>query len=128
MYKVTYPSNDEYKEHERIWGNINQLPSNFREVTEAEFAKTNYQSFHCLRKVELRYFYTPQFNGLAVHCFFLDDNVGWAMHNDWQKQKVRYFLFGLCEHEDVEIANPRMFEHIYQCKKCGRKYSVDSSG
>jgi len=38
----------------------------------------------------------------------------------------RWFRIG-CHHNLTE-ENPRMFEHIYTCKKCGYRYTTDSSG
>ena len=44
-------------------------------------------------------------------------------------ESPRYFILG-CDHKFGEDSSRRQFmhEHNYACKKCGVKYSVDSSG
>jgi len=53
-----------------------------------------------------------------------DDEFG--VHGIIYEDKPRYFKIG-CEH-DYTHCNPHMFDHRYECKKCGHKYAVDSSG
>ena len=101
----------------------NDPPVNFKEITEAEFAKSQFHSYtptHIeFRQMILKDDLTPGklAGGKMVQAklFWFSDDTGVAISGDYWKGKVRYFSFG-CNH-DVE---QKTFAPgcTPQCKKC----------
>lgn len=117
----------------------NELPSNFREITAAEFwcqfsgyAPTKRD----FRQVQLEpgkplesliMFWYGQDEGIGfTKCYnhggsIKDGTHGWC-------PPMLYFKFGKCVHDWQVHPDSRMCYHVSVCTKCGARNEVDSSG
>lgn len=130
------------QEHEERFGSYNDLPPNWREITEAEFVKGKFFSqspekteFRQLTKADIKSEKdTPLVN---AHLYFFHDGTGVALMDDHWAGKLRYFAFG-CDHKYREVHGKELqelgfqgglfaCEHAYYCDKCSDKMVVDSS-
>ena len=119
------------------FGGFNDVPPNWHEVSEAEFAKS--MAFHYEPiATEFRQFIPPGDKTYAsVTLYFMHDGTGWAMVNDYWGGKIRFFLFFACDHtmrelSKAECATEGLYHagrcfHVSKCTKCGYVSSVDSS-
>ena len=124
-------------------GGFNTAPKGWTEITEAEFAKSNFFQYtfveHEFRQL-LRDFDGNEFGEMiAVRMFYLPNEVGYALSNSDYRTigRIRYFRFG-CEHvyrelgmeesERIGVKHYGMFCHVYECGKCGHVNVQDSSG
>ena len=119
--------------HKEKFGDFNDFPPNWKEITEEEFARssffiyspihTEYRQMHLHDKSGVKdvYNYTP-----ARLCF-MSDGTGYGIQNDFQNGKVRYYKFAFCLHEFGKDLGKYRGEHIFICKKCGYRYEYDSS-
>lgn len=91
-------SGAELAEHEEKWGRYNDFPPGWREISEAEFAKSQYFIYHpdliehrqMLRSKEFEY------TGACVdvNLYFYFDGTGYAIVNYFWSGKVRFYTFG----------------------------------
>lgn len=109
----------------------NAAPLGLREITEAEFAQSDYWIYSPVKEEFRQIMRYPEgvepIKGLqGIRMYWMHDGHGWGMYHDYWAKKIRYFRFG-CEHEwtDKKIGNCL---HLYTCSKCGKKKEVDSSG
>lgn len=127
---------EERKSHEEKWGRYNDYPSNWRELTEQEFAQSWFW-LYCWNLYEFRQMGDSVRGYQAARLFFLTHfNMGFAMANEWRTGKVRYFQFG-CDHAWKEISQAECHTrkishfgrcyHVSVCEKCGNVWAVDSS-
>ena len=132
-------SADERTAHEAIFGGFNAFPPGWRELTQADFAKSAYFTYSP-ELVEYRQMYDS--GGLRVggqpavsaHLNFLHDNTGFAIVNDFWKGTVKFFAFG-CDHEFVDgsaEAERRQIRRFYPdnaryCPKCNYLAIHDTS-
>ncbi|MGZ7173850.1 hypothetical protein ACXKTX_09475 [Burkholderia gladioli] len=95
------------------------LPNGWVEITWEEFAKSNF------------FAYTPTAMGWIrttigdAKLFFMHDQNGYALINDYWAGTVKVFRFG-CEH-DMKSETIGRSVHRYTCKICGFSEVVDSS-
>lgn len=101
----------------------NDPPVNFKEITEADFAKSQFHSYsptHIeFRQMILKDDLSPgKLNGgkmVQAKLFWFGDDTGVAISADYWKGKVRYFSFG-CNHDvDAKTFSPGC---SLPCKKC----------
>lgn len=112
--------------HISLWGDYNDVPTGFKEITELEFARSSFFSY-CITKVESRQMRIADDQPLLdVRLFYMNDNTQFAMGHNSRTGKVTYYRFG-CEHEYVETNNYAKCLHNYKCKKCGYETEIDSS-
>jgi len=114
--------------------NFNKCPDNFREITEAGFAKSWFFTYSP-KTVEHRQFKFEGKTG-SFHMFNFHTGVGFAISNDYWEGKIRYFQYG-CDHNWVEISQKQAIEegiahmgyqfHVNKCTKCAEIWSYDSS-
>lgn len=123
-------------------GDYNDLPPNWKELTEKEFAQSPFftysPEFMEFRQVRL----TPNgpFEGLRM--FWLNEKEGYALVRDYWAGKVRYFSFAVCVHEWHGVTRAELAEkwpqhvkrytpgnccHNSVCLKCGDFRFIDSS-
>lgn len=101
----------------------NDPPVNFREITEKEFAQSQFHSYtpalveyrQMLVKEDLSPGKLTNGKMISAHLFWFHDDCGYAIVGDYWKEKVRYFAFG-CNH-DLEAKSYKAGE-TYTCKKC----------
>ena len=134
---------EELKAHEKEWGNYNDAPTGFTEITAEEFAQSGFFTW-CKEAIEFRQI--CRFNGaklfnqtegkkslhgwdkmLAVTMFFMNHGDHYAVANDYWASKVRYFKFATCFHDYQELTSTRMCWHVCKCTKCGHVWEYDSS-
>ncbi|WP_186039708.1 hypothetical protein [Burkholderia gladioli] len=95
------------------------LPSGWVEITWEEFAKSKF------------FMYTPKAVGWIrttigdAKLFFMHDQNGYALINDYWGGTVKVFRFG-CEH-DMKSETVGNCLHRYTCQACGFSEVVDSS-
>lgn len=144
MYKIENitPS----KEHVEKFGNFNQLPPNFRQITESELIK-NTKFFSTtpeyieyrqptpdnVKDTNLQKFFTP-----GVYLYFYRDGTGVGISSSYHDGKVYYFKFALCDHKYYRLSSEQakekniyhygMFCNVYECTHCGLVKTEDSSG
>ena len=118
----------------------NQIPDNMVELTEAQWAQSDYFSYDP-ESVETRQFTISDVSGKNVfHTFRLyhmHDGHGYAITHEYWQGRVRVFRFG-CQHEwhelcenECEKRNINHFGncwHVEECVKCNHVRSFDSSG
>jgi len=128
---------EDEKEMDRLFGRFNDLPPNFKEISEKEFAQSKFFIYSPqklgFKQVAVRGDNDPQkeqkkgLESVDLHLYFFHDGSGFALARDYWKGKVRFFYFELCRHEWETLEN-RMCYHKARCVKCGYIHEVDSSG
>jgi hypothetical protein len=104
--------------------NFNELPPNFKEITEQEFAQSKFFTY-MPEKTEYR---QVNINGkhTDLRMFWMYDNTGYAIVSNYWDGKVIYYSFAKCEHIfDEKTVGKCLTE--YTCKKCGYRETIDSS-
>ena len=140
---------EELERHERDYGGYNDLPPNFKKITPAEFAASEFFSF-VPEKVEYRMaVYAHRRGARPVYTTFVlyhfHDGTGIAVARVYEESKAnkydksgkrkphphgygaRFFRFALCEHRWERSANVGNCLNEYTCQACGMKKQVDSS-
>jgi len=95
--------------HETTYGKNNDLPPNFKEITETEFAQSIFFSY-LPEAVEYRQCLIPNVNDncyCGVRFFYFHNGTGIAMTSDYRKGKISYFKFAACNHTFQEIGYAR---------------------
>ena len=115
---------------------FNEVPANWREVPEKEFAQSIAFTYPPERSEFRQIAPTGEPYTLSVRLNFMHDGTGWAMASDYWEGKVRFFRFG-CAHEWRGVGQDECRErgifhggncyNVSQCKKCGYVSGVDSS-
>lgn len=123
---------EEMRAHEATFGNFNDFPPGWKEVSQAEACKTKF--FQCNPTlIEYRQMFTRDAEGIprgqSIHAtlYHFGDGTGVALAGDYWKGKVSWFTFAACAHEYVEQDTSRGCLHDYRCEKCGHTYTTDSS-
>jgi hypothetical protein len=132
------------EEMEKEYGSFNDEPPNFKQISEDEFAKSHFFTYHP-DFMEHRQIFLKDLPrdmrvvGLfTIYMFYYWDGTGIAIHNDWWGGKVYYFSFAKCDHDYRELSQKEakskghdhwgMCFHVYECRECGFTMSQDSSG
>ncbi len=121
------------------YGKDNELPPNFREITEKEFAQSKFfiysPDFWEYRQISKREdcekFKWGKEQGsyiFSLRMAYFFDGTGIALEHDYWAGTVRYFSFAICDHEKREQRNVGNCLNEYTCVACGYKETVDSSG
>ena len=130
------------KEHQAKFGGYNDLPPNWREITEAAFVTGHFFS-HDPEKVEFRQLMGTDIKSekgsplVNARLYFFHDGTGVALMDDHWAGKPRYFAFG-CDHKYREVHGKELqklgfkgvtgsCDHALYCDKCKHKMVVDSS-
>ena len=129
----------EKKAHAEKWGgHHNEPPPGLTEITEAEFAKSNFFVYSPIARDfrQCRIGDEPKAPLTNLYTWFMHDGSGFAMAYDYWGGKVRYFRCG-CKH-DYRPLTPeelsargivlRMHDNAVICKNCGHLWQYDSSG
>jgi hypothetical protein len=130
-YREHYSLNaEERAAHERKWGGGNDFPPGWRKIEEAEFAQSDFFTY-APELVEFRQMINRKDNkpAMSAHLYFMWNGRGYSIVNDFWAKKVSYFAFG-CDHDyerDPEYKPAFNCDNGFRCKKCGHKFSVDSS-
>lgn len=133
------------QEQEKKYGRYNDLPANFREITEGEFAHSHFFSYdaefqttrHPWSSDPAQMAEIGKYNFKStLKVWFYWDGTGLAMAQEYWDNKIRYFAFG-CEHDYKELSAAEARKegvqhygkcwHVNKCQKCGHVHSVDSS-
>lgn len=128
----------------------NSEPVGMREITEAEFAQSEFFTF-CPVAIEYRQIIPKRpegTKGVQVHNKVYSIRIYWmntepgqadgfAMRNDYYEGKVRYYRVG-CDHDykELSVAEARKkghshfgnCYHVTECAHCKRIFAYDSSG
>lgn len=119
----------------------NYPPTNFREISEKEFAQSHFHIYTPIAISFAQIYLNPNPNRQrdAVHSvkyFFMHDMTGYAIGADYWDGKVHYYKFG-CDHDyrqvsqeecrDRDIVHFGRCYHVSECKKCGFLEAIDSS-
>lgn len=116
-----------------------QLPPNFREITEKEFAQSKFFIYtpdrweyrQISRKEDTDLFkWGPEQRScvFSIRIAHFYDGTGVALEHDYWSGKVRYFALGACDHKDRTQRNVGNCLNEYTCKSCGFVETIDSSG
>ena len=140
MIKEKYDlTKDECIEHEKKYGRFNDIPPNFKAISEKEFAQSKFFVYDFIltehRQIKYKIKDKEQFQDL--HMYYFHDGTGIGIIRDYWDGKIYYFQFANCEHKMVEItmAEAKKLKvyhagscyHVYKCEKCGLIESHDSS-
>lgn len=114
--------------------NFNDVPPNFREITEKEFAQSKFFVYsperweyrQITRKEDLERLQRK--SALVIRMAHFYDGTGIAIESDYWAGKVHYFWFGACEHKERTQRNIGNCLNEYTCKNCGFVETLDSSG
>ncbi len=118
----------------------NELPPNFREITEKEFAQSHFFTYGFERFENRQCFRDADGKDLdrmiEVDLFFMFDKTGYAMERDFWAGTIKYYKFG-CQHNYEQLSQDEchkrkimhfgMCYHVYECSECGHIQAVDSS-
>ena len=119
----------------------NKPPVNFHEITEEEFAKSEFFHYTPIATGYSQVFLKPDGDLrndkiMPMRFFFMHDNTGFAMYANYWQGHLHYFAFG-CDHEFRELSQDQCFArdithfgrcyHVYECLKCDYIDAVDSS-
>ena len=112
-------------ENEEIIGGYNDLPPNFEEITEEEFAQSQFFSYEPVKR-QFR-----QVNGLNdyltnINLYWFADGSGIGIRSDFWAGKIYYSKFYICKHKWKNIES-RMCYTKDVCILCGYVKEVDSS-
>jgi hypothetical protein len=131
----------EVKDHAKVYGDYNDAPPNFKEITEEEFAQSMFFTYSPEYTEYRQILLDPDSKrkeALSVKLYFFFDGNGFGMANDYWAKKVRYFRFKKCDHKAVELSPVEARKkgivhhgncyHVLECSKCGYIHSYDSSG
>ena len=121
------------------YGADNELPPNFKEISEKEFAQSKFFTYspECweYRQITKREDYERFKWGeeqrsyvFSLRLAYFYDGTGVALEHDYWLGKVRYFSFSLCEHKKKMQRNVGNCLNEYTCEDCGFIETVDSSG
>ena len=132
-------SREEEAEHLKKFGHYNDFPPNWREISEAVFAKSahfTYTPWLTEYRQMLRYLDgRPNAKEMVgAHLHYQGDGTGYAVVNDFWAGKVRFYAFG-CAHEwgdpseELKKRGIRLsaMETASYCKKCGHLEIHDTS-
>jgi hypothetical protein len=131
-----WPTPEQTKEVESRLGHFNDLPPNWKEISESEYywrwtimpARRIYQ----FRQVQLHerepyrnlslFVHPGDFSGIG----FILEYDGRATRVEIDAYKPRYIKWAVCEH-DFETITQRMSYWEGRCTKCGYEKAIDSS-
>jgi hypothetical protein len=137
MNRLTHaPKAPDVDDVERQHGGFNDFPDNWRELTEAEFARAGFWSYQP-RFIETRQMMTGRGPGggtpaamekgmIPATLFHYGDGTGHAIRTDYWEKRVRFYAFG-CAHKWQEIGSAGHCLHRMKCDACGRTQVIDSS-
>lgn len=147
-FERTQLDKDASTEHIEKYGGYNHKPPNWRELTEEEFARSDFFTYGPTQ-MEFRQFSDPEHNNgykgaQSVFLFYVHAGHGYGIYSSYgqemfvgsRQKRLRIFRFG-CEHTYKELDQKECRElkvphfgrcyHVLQCTKCGYIYSYDSS-
>lgn len=112
VYTLTYSSDEKAPDGT----SYNDLPFNWKPMTEDEFAKSGFVNGNWSR-VEFRQMYPKTFDGkrdigsrmIEARLFWLNDDTGIAIVTDYWKGKVNFYKFGChhsLKHEKFSVEGP----------------------
>jgi hypothetical protein len=121
------------------YGKDGELPPNFREISEKEFAQSKFfvysPEFWEYRQITKAEDYKKFKWGdeqrsyvFSLRMAYFFDGTGIALEHDYWAGKVRYFSFAVCEHKERKQRNVGNCLNEYTCVACGFAETVDSSG
>jgi hypothetical protein len=120
--------------------NFNTLPENMIELTEADWAQSDYFNYDPTNTEHRQLLIADVCGKEVFHNFMLyhmPDGHGYAITNEYWNGRVRVFRFG-CDHEWHELCHNECEKrnishfgncwHVEECAKCNQIRSYDSSG
>lgn len=139
MITSTRASKEPPPDHVKKYGDQGELPPNFREITEKEFAQSkffiyspDFWEYRQINKKEdvARFKWGPEQRPyvFALRMAYFYDGTGLAIEHDYWSGKVRYFAFAVCEHKNRKERTVANCLHEYTCQDCGFVETIDSSG
>lgn len=142
MYKIVNHTPD--KAHEEKFGNFNEFPPGWREISQKEFSHSMGFTYSPLAIEYRQMIYqkgedrkTSKAKGYTTgHLSFFHDGTGTAIISDYWAGTVKFFAFG-CEHKYKELSRDECVKrgilhhgrcyHVNECTKCTYINSYDSS-
>jgi len=117
----------EMLQDEKVIGGYNDLPPNFKQITEKEFAQSSFFNYEPIRREfrQVRNLVEKEMYS-AIILFWYSDGSGIAIRRDFWEGKIYFYSFYICEH-DYETIENRMCYIKSKCIKCGHISEVDSS-
>ena len=119
--------------HVAAYGQGNDFPPNWREVTEAEIVRESMWRIYSPVLREYRQMGKMEVGGvplLGATLHYFHDGSGVGMAFDYEASKVRWFRFHVCAHALRETSRPaghRSGLHTYECTLCGYQTALDTS-
>jgi len=121
------------------YGKDHELPPNFREITEKEFAQSKFfvyfPEFWEYRQItkkedfeKFKWGNEQRSHVFSLRMAYFFDGTGVALEHDYWAGKVRYFAFAVCEHNERTQRNVGNCLNEYTCAACGYVETIDSSG
>jgi len=129
-------SPEEREQHQKMFGGYNQFPPGWTEITQEQFAKSDFFTYSPVL-AEHRQMHATTGSTEPVTTatlWWLPGFEGFALVNDYWKGTVRFFRFG-CKHEwgdareELAKRGRTLFstEKAHYCIKCGHFFITDSS-
>lgn len=130
-------SDEERAQHEKDYGKYNDFPRNWREISDADMAKSLFFTYSP-QLVEHRQMIYPwgvdrkdhdRRQGMtSAQLFFMHDGSGFGLVNDFWGGTIQWFEFdGPCDHE-MKVTRSQMCYTESTCVHCGYHEAIDSSG
>lgn len=118
-------------------GDFNTAPVGFAEITQKEFAQSNFFRYGPEAIEHRQLLNVPgEKTMLAVWMYYYHDGTGLALAEDFWAGTIRYFRFG-CDHDYRELSPEATRQrglshfghcwHTYECQTCGHIEAHDSS-
>lgn len=126
-------------EHIKEYGNFNQYPPGWTEISEMEFARGMFFRY-AFEKMEyrqmMRNIHNEEKDYVDARLFFFHDKTGVAIHNDHNQGRLHYYRFG-CRHNfqaatEQQLRDKKHWplartETAAVCEHCGTWRFTDSS-
>lgn len=121
------------KTHRKKWGDYNDFPPNWEEISEAEFATSQF-FINSVKLIEFRQMYGREPNAhmkpcVSANLHWFNDNTGFAIVNDHANGKIKYYKFG-CKHKYRELDSEEKINHPFAtsvCDNCAHYYAPPDS-
>ena len=128
--KLVSLDKDSLAAYEKKFGRWNQLPPNFKPITEVEFAASKF-FIYAPRAIEYRQLSppvnTPSGKVYELRLYTYYDDTGLAIAVAIASRRVAYFSFAVCEHDMRHTKKLDNCLNRYTCAKCGYANDIDSS-
>ncbi len=97
MHKITQATANEIRRHKELFGNFNDFPPGWIEISEAEFARSGFGK-SSIEFIEYRQMMYPKHmvkkgGNVTANLFFIGNGVGYSIVQDYWDKSVKFFKF-----------------------------------